>query len=148
MDIQKIFIKLLEEKLDRIEGPEEKKELMQFFSILRYYNFILFDEERFIKDIEPIEEDMSYIEEKTIERLYTSKVLNNITKDVETDIKIIRPILTTRIMNIENIYIHVWQNERTLEVNIYDGKILELEFEIENSRDVQIKGKKKIKLFN
>ena len=148
IEIQKIFIKLLEEKLDKIEGIDQRKEYINFFYILRYYNFIVFDDENFIKDIEAIMEDMEYIEEKTIDKLYTLKIINPITKDKITDIKIIRPILSTRIMNLENVTIEAVQKERTIEISIYDGKILELGFEIENSREVQIKGKKKVKLFS
>ena len=126
---------------------EQKRELLQIFRIIRYYNFIVYDAERFIKDVEPLEEQIEELEEKVIEKLYEFKVLNSLTKDLKMDIEIIKPILNSRIMNLENISIQLLKKEKTIEVNIYDGDIPELGFDIENLKEIQIKGKKKTRLF-
>lgn len=147
IDIQKIFIKCLEQRLEKIIKIEQKKELLQLFSIIRYYNFIVYDGERFIKDVESLEEQIEELEEKVIKKLYEFKALNPLTKDLKTDTEIIKPILNSRIMNLENISIQLLKKEKTIEVNIYDGDIPELGFDIENLNEIQIKGKKKIKLF-
>ena len=146
IEIQKIFIKCLEERIDKIEKEEQKKELIQFFSILRYYNFVVYDEENFIKDIEALGEQIENLEEITINKLYNFKVINPITKDIETDIKIIKPILISRIMNLTNVHIQAINKDKRLEINIFDGDIQELGFEIENTKDIKSKGKK-IRLF-
>ncbi len=147
IQIQKIFIKCLEQKVDRIKEIEQKKELIQIFWTLRYYNFIVYDEERFIKDVEDLSEEIGRLEEKTIEKLYKLKVLNPITKDLETDIQIIKPILYSRIMNLENVSIQIIKQDNDIQVNIYDGKVPEFDFNIENLKNVKIKDKKKVKLF-
>ena len=147
IDIQKIFIKCLEQRLEKITKVEQKRELLQIFRIIRYYNFIVYDAERFIKDVEPLEEQIEELEEKVIEKLYEFKVLNSLTKDLKMDIEIIKPILNSRIMNLENISIQLLKKEKTIEVNIYDGDIPELGFDIENLKEIQIKGKKKTRLF-
>ena len=148
IEIQKIFIKLLEEKLDKIERPEQRKELVQFLYMIRYYNFIVFDENNFIKDIEPLQDDIEYITEKAIRKLYNFKILNTITKDIETDLRIIKPILHTRIMKLENITIQTILKDKIIEINVYDGDVLETSYEIENSREVDLRNKKKTKLFS
>lgn len=147
IEIQKIFIRLLEERLDKIETVDKRKELIELFWILRYYNFIVYDEDNFIKDIEILSEEIGRLETKVIEKLYEFKILNPITKDLETDIEIIKPILASRIMNLENVSIQVISEWDVLEVNIYDGKIPEYTFNVKNINNIQAKGKKKIKLF-
>ena len=147
IELQKLFIKCLESKIDKIEDIEQKKEIVQIFSIIRYYNFIVYDEEKFIKDIEALQEEIDRLEEKTIEKLYELKAINPITKDLETDKKIVMPIFNTRIMDLESTSIQTIKKEKTIEINIYDGDILELGFELDNSKDIQVRSKKKIKLF-
>ena len=100
-----------------------------------------------VKDVEEISEERRILEEKVIEKLYELKILNPITKDLETDIEIIKPILASRIMNLENVSIQVISEWDVLEVNIYDGKIPEYTFNVKNINNIQAKGKKKIKLF-
>lgn len=147
IEIQKIFIKCLNQKVEKITKIEQKKELVQILRILRYYNFIVYDEEKFIKDIEALEIQVEELEEKVIEKLYEFKAFAQITKNLKMDTEIIKPILTSRIMNLENISIQLVKKEKNVEVNIYDGDILELGFDIENPKDILIKGKKKTKLF-
>lgn len=147
INIQKLFLRCIDQKIFRIQTIEQKKELVQLLSILRYYNFIIYDEERVIKDIEALEEQVEDLAEKTIRKLYYFKVLNPITKDVDTDIEIIKPILNTRIMNFENVYIQVVPKGNRIEVSIYDGDILEIGFDIDNFKDINIRQKRKTKLF-
>ena len=50
-------------------------------------------------------------------------------------------------MNLSNVNIQVEKNDKNLEVEIYDGDILELTFELENSKQIEVKNRKKIKVF-
>ncbi len=147
VELQKVFIKCLEEKIEKVEEVEQKKELLQFLYVLRYYNFIVYDEERFIKDVEPLQDEIQELIEKVISKLYELKAINSITKDLETDIKIIKPILETRIMNLANVNVQIEKNDKNIEVEIYDGDVLELRFEIGNSKKIEIKNRKKVKVF-
>ena len=146
IEIQKIFISCLEEKIRKIQSEEQKRELIQIFKILRYYNFIVYDKDRFIKDVEALGEQIENIEEMIIRKLYHFKFINLITKDLETDIKIIKPIFNSRIMNLENLHIQAINKDRRLEINIFDGDIQEFGFEIENTKEIKVKNKK-IRLF-
>lgn len=147
INIQKIFIKCLEEKIERIDKEEQKKALIQILYILRYYNFIVYDNDRFIKDVEELKEDLDRLQDKTIEKLYDLKILNPITKDLDLDINIIKEILKTRIMNLENVNAQIINLGDVVEVNIYDGNVLELGLSLELPAGVQVKNRRKVKLF-
>ena len=73
--------------------------------------------------------------------------MSQITKDIETDVGIIKPILDTRIMNFANVVIRVRDEGNGIDVEVYDGDILEIEYTIPNLNRVKVKCKKKIKLF-
>ena len=146
IELQKLFIDCLEQKAKKIVKDEQKKELIQLFKIIRYYNFIVYDEERFIKDVEALSEHIEDIEYKLIKKLYDFKAINSITKDIQTDIKIIKPIFYSRIMNLDNVHISAINNDKKLEINIYDGNIQEFGFELENTKGIKSKGKK-VRLF-
>ncbi len=147
INIQKIFIKCMEENIDKIIGPEQKKQAISLFYSIRYYNFIYFDDNRFIKDVEELREDLDRLEGKILLKLYEIKGINVITKDIETDIGIIKPVLSTRIIDLSNVNIQIKKAENKIEVGIFDGNTVELEYRLENLNRVELKNKKKVKLF-
>lgn len=148
--IQKIFMRCLEKKINELEILEQKKQGIALLRILRYYNFIVFDENRLIKDVDELKEDLDRINGKILAKLLETKIMNPITKDLETDIGIMKPIFDTRILNLSNITVSIKKlpEQNRLEIDIYDGSTLELEFTIENLNKVEIKNKKKVKIFS
>lgn len=116
-------------------------------SVIRYYNFVIYNDEKFIKDVEELSEEIARIEGKILLKLYDIKAINPITKDLETDIGIITPLFNTRIMRLENAIFYVEEQNNLLEISIYDGNTLELQFTIDNLNNVELKGRKKVKLF-
>jgi len=147
IELQKLFINCFEENIYKINSQEQKKEAIALLHVIRYYKFVPFDNDRFIKDVEELNEDIDRIEGKLLYNLYEIRALNPITKDIETDIGIIKPIFETRIMDLTNVNIKVFNDNGKIEVNIYDGVVLELEYMIPNLNRVEFKDKKKIKLF-
>ncbi len=147
INIQKIFIKCMEEKVDKIINIDQKKEAITLFRIIRYYNFIPFDENRFISEVKEINDDLSKLQSKILLKLYDLKAINPITKDLQTDIGIINTVFETRIMDLKNINIRVENQNNKIAVKIYDSDILEMEFTLDNLNNVEFKAKKKIKLF-
>lgn len=147
IELQKLFIECFEENIYKIHSVEQKKEAIALLHIIRYYKFIPFNNERFIKDVEELQDDIERIEGKLLYTLYEIKALNVITKDLETDVGIIKPIFETRIMDLSNVNIQVIKENGRIAVNVYDGDILEIEFTIQNLNRVEFKSKKKVKLF-
>lgn len=146
--IQKLFISCMNDRIKRITSPEQKREAIALLSIIRYYNFIPFDEKRFIGDVEEISSELEELEGKMLLKLYDIKAINQITKDIQTDIGIIRPIFKSRIMDIKKINIYAENKSNKIIVNIYDSDILEMEFTIDNFNNIDFKSKKKIKLIS
>lgn len=147
IELQKVFISCMEEEIYKINSVEQKKRAIMLLHILRYYKFIPFDEKRLIKDVEELKEDIDRIEGKLLYNLYEIRALTPITKDIETNIGIIKPILETRIMDLGKINIQIIKQEDRIAVKIYDIDILELEYTIPNLNKVELKSKKKVKLF-
>lgn len=147
INIQKIFIRCMEENIEKIIGTEQKKQAVSLFYAIRYYNFIYFDDNRFIKDVDALREDLDRLEGKILLKLYEIKGINAITKDIETDIGIIKPILNTRIIDLGNVNIQIKKAGSKIEVSIFDGNTVELEYRLQNLNEIELKNKKKVKLF-
>lgn len=147
IEIQQIFMRCMKEQIDKMVTNEHKRQAISLLHILRYYNFVLFDEERFIGDVEELREELEELQARMLIKLYDLKILNPITKDLETDVGILKPIFDTRIMDLEGVMIQAKIEGDRILIGIYDGNTLELEFTIENLNNVQLKGKKKVKLF-
>jgi len=66
IEIQKLFINCLEQRIDKIISQEQKKQAIELFRMIRYYNFVMYDDEKFIKDVEELKEEISRIEGKIL----------------------------------------------------------------------------------
>ena len=76
--------------------------------------------------------------------------INTISTNKVNDINIIKQILFTKIINLEEIYIEIIKEEKSYKIYIYDDKdTLEViqEIELEFNKKDRIKLKKQIKLF-
>ncbi len=148
LKLQEIFLDCLKEKIEKTEeSGEAKKQLIELLRIFRYYNFIVYDEKRFIKDVDELKEKLHDIEKMLLTKLYDMKAINQITKDMDTDINIMMQIFESRIMDLEKTVFDIKLNENNIDVKMYDGNVFELEYSIENTKEIKIKTKKKIKLF-
>ena len=145
LEIQKNFLTCFK---DNIKKTESKKEIMELLYILRYYKFIPYNNEKFIKDVDELKEDISLLEKLIIEKLVLFKLLNKTIKNAELNTKIIKLILNTRIMKFEDAYVEFEKGEENILINIYDGDTFEKNFKIEKQEKNQIKYNKKIKIFN
>ena len=145
LEIQKNFINCFKYN---IKKAEEKKEIMELLYILRYYKFIPYNNEKFIKDVDELYDDISLLEKLIIEKLVLFKLLNKTIKNAELNAKIIKLILNTRIMKFEDAYVEFEKGEENILINIYDGDTFEKNFKIEKQEKIQIKYNKKIKIFN
>lgn len=146
--LQRIFLnEILEEKIERLEN---KNDIIDLVYELRYYEFIPYNSNELIKDINEFTEELESIKEKIVKKMYENKLINTISTNEENDIKIIKNIFELKIINIESIYLSISKKENKYNIKIYDEKeTLEEEVELEmkfNKKD-KIKLNKKIKLF-
>lgn len=147
IDLQKTFIKCFNMKID---SAKEKDEIINLIYMTRYYTNIYLNSSETIKDIKGLKKEIVQLEKKLIEKAYELKVLNLITEEESTNNEIIKNILNTKIIMIENISIELKQNEQSLEVNIYDGDIYEktIVIPVFDKKKIIMKFNKTYKIFN
>lgn len=141
--IQKLFIKGLENK---ILLTNNKKDLINILYIIRYYNFIPFSEDKYIKDVVELKSDLSELEDLIISKLDENKMINKFSDVAKFDKKIIKKTLKLRIIDIEKIYIEFQKGEK-IRIIFYDDDSIEKAFEVKGN-DLKIsKFNKKMKIF-
>ena len=135
--LQEIFLNGMDEQ---IKSAINRKEIIDLIYKMRYYNLIKISSDKYIKDLKEIEKQREAIERMLITKACKMKILNIFDEEMEINFNIIRKILYTRIINLENVIIEVDKD-----INIYDRNILEEKFNITTEN---IKKIKKTKLFN
>lgn len=122
IDLQKVFLKCLYIK---IEKAQEKEEIIELLYILRYYNLIFITSKKQIKDMQELKEERITLEDTLIRKANEFKVINRITNEESTNMEIIRNVLYTKIIMLDNIGIELQKNGEALEIKFYDGDIYE-----------------------
>ena len=141
LKIQKYFLKGITSK---ILLEENKKQIIDLMYILRYYEFLPYFNEKYIKDVEELKEIISKTEDILIDKLIEFKIANKISGNKEFDKNIIKKIFNMRMINLENINIEFVNNN---EVIFYDVETIEKKYAIENE-GIKLKYNKKVKLFD
>lgn len=147
-NLQKIFIEKIIPK--KIEKLDTKEELINLLYQIRYYNFIPYDKEKAVYEEIELRKIIENVAEILLNKFYNLKIINTISTNKVNDINIIKQILFTKIINLEEIYIEIIKEEKTYKIYIYDDKdTLEViqEIELEFNKKDRIKLKKQIKLF-
>lgn len=146
IELQKIFIKCFNIK---IEKASSKEEIINLIYMLRYYNLLYITEDKKVKDVKELFNERKLLEEKLINKAYEYKIINLITKEKTTNMEIIRSLLNTKIISLEDIAIELKENASSLEYDIYDGDIYEktLAIQVYNKKELITKFNKKIKIF-
>lgn len=143
LELQKYFLKGLQAK---IKKADTKKELMELVYLLRYYNFIPYLNNVYIKDITELKGMINHTEEILIDKLREKKMLNKFSNNEKFDEKLIKKVFKMRLINLENIYLEFQKGEK-IRIMLYDVETIEKGFEIKNSNIKILKNNKKIKMF-
>lgn len=146
IEMQKIFISCMTEKIDLIET---KTEIMNMLYKIRYYINIIYSENRYIKDISQLKNEIEKLQEKLIEKLLEYKLLIRFSDDNNINNMIYLIILNTKIINLETLYIILRKNKNELKIEIHDeDELIKIEnLEVDNIKKIDIKSGKKIKVF-
>ena len=146
--LQKIFLEdIFSMKIDKAEN---RNELINCLYELRYYNFLPYTKEKIIADVEEFKEDIENLKVKLIKKLYSNKLINTISTNEKNDIKIVENIIDLKIINLEDIYIVIKNNNEKYIIQLYDDKETlekEIETNLEFNKKDKIKLNKKVKLF-
>ena len=147
IELQQQFLKCMEVK---VNNTNNKKELVDLMYFIRYYLYLPIDEQRTIKDLDKLRMQINKIQEILIVKCVNLKIINIISLDNEINSKILKKVISSRTVDMENLEIEVKPKYNKLRVNMYEGEELENSFEIETegaAEKVNIKTDKKFKLF-
>lgn len=145
IELQKKFIECMETKIYKIK---EKEEIVNLIYMIRYYNYLYVDETKQIKDIKELETDLLKLECNIIKKACELKIMNIISKDMKLNNAVLINIFTTKIIDIENMYIELKLSENSLKLETYDTDIFEKEYiiPVSDKNNLITKLNKKIKI--
>ena len=147
IDLQKQFLKCIEVK---VKNTNNKKEIIDLIYYLRYYVYLPLTKEETIKDSDKLRMSINKIEESLIAKCINLKIINTISANSEINFKILKNILLSSSVNLEELEIEITPKYNKLQINVYEGEEIENGFEIEtegSADKVNIKNNKKFKLF-
>ena len=121
-----------------------KQEIVKYIYELRYYMFLMFNENTSLKEIEELKKEF----ENTIEILYEKamglNVIERVTKDEEINYQIIRKIFDNKMIDLNNMVIETKVKDGKLFIEYYDTNILETRIEFHSDRTVKLNRKTKL----
>lgn len=144
VELQINFLKAMQEKIGRIEN---KKKTIDYIYLFRYYKLLYVSNEKQIKDIEKIKEQLTMAEKYLITRACNLKAINILSNNIEMNYKIISDILNTNIIDLDDLNLEFKKKEEKLALNIYDDNMIDRTIEYKEKADINVKFNKKIKLF-
>lgn len=145
INFQKVFLKLLEERIDKINN---KKELIDLIYILRYYKNIKIGE-KYVKDISSIKKEIEIFERTLLLKAYNGEIFNKLTENTIYTVDILIKILDTQIIDLEGIVILPRIEDNIIILDIYDGEVIDSSIKLSSDiKVILLKQNKKHKLFN
>jgi len=148
VNLQKCFLSYIEKKVQKITQIEE---ILEIIYRLRYYQNIIFYEGILLKDYEPLNGDLSRVIKIAITKACKLGAIKIISMDINTNFEIIKYVLDTRIIELEEIKIYLDFENDNIIIKVYDKEVFEKQGKIKfegNKKDIAIKKKKTTKLFN
>ena len=146
IDFQKIFFDGMSNK---VKNANNKKDLINLIYQFRYYNYIPYKNGVKLKFDKRIEEKWEDVCIELIEKLLDNNVIDVMAEDGKLNYDIVKYVLSSKIIKIENINIKMTKYNNKIEVEYYDGNTIEDKVEIETKdlKDIKIKSERRIKLF-
>lgn len=151
LDFQKIFLKCLKMKIEKVSN---KQEIIELIYQIRYYVLLPFDGQyNVIEKIENIEECKNLLKEilnTVMEKAKETKAIQEITKSGEYEYEIWKNILQLRVIKLEDLSLKITKDKEKYFMQIFDEGAFEEKMQIftnEKINEKQIKFNKKIKLF-
>lgn len=122
-----------------IKNENNEEEIFKLMYKFRYFLLLPFNLEKNIKDVEALQKSILDTEKKLVEKAIEKKVI------AEVPFEVMRHVLQTRIIKLEDLFYKVTKNEEKYYVQIFDDNISEEKFEIELTEKTKIN--KKIRIF-
>ncbi len=144
-ELQLNFLKAVQEKIGRVET---KKKILECIYMFRYYKLLYINEEKQIKDIDRIKEQLEMAEKYLITKACNLKVINILSNSIEENYKLISNILDCNIIDLDEMNLEIKMKENKVVINIFDDNMIDKSIEYKEKLDLNLKSNKRIKLFN
>lgn len=155
LEIQKVFLKCLEIKLEKCTT---KSEIIKFIYEYRYYSMLPYSYENSIYEEKNLKKEYHDIEIKILNKAHKLKVIEKLSKQEEFDYQLLKYIFQNRSINLEELQVKLIKEKNKENKNIkymvqiFDGNNTEEKVELENSgklvnKDLAIRFNKKVKVF-
>lgn len=116
--------------------------------MFRYYKLLYINEEKQIKDIDRIKEQLEMAEKYLITKACNLKVINILSNSIEENYKLISNILDCNIIDLDEMNLEIKKKENKVVINIFDDNMIDKSIEYKEKLDLNLKSNKRIKLFN
>lgn len=149
LKMQKTIFKCFEHK---IENVETKQEMLKLIYEFRYYTMLPYDYEKSIREVKELQGAIENIERMLLKKAHKMKIIEKFSKQEDVDYELLKYVFSTRIINLEEIYIKLTKEKEKYFIQIFDGesiedKILIQEPEKIKKRNLYIILNKKVKAF-
>lgn len=145
VDLQKNFLKLLNEKFKNIQA---KKEIIENIYLFRYYKLIYINNEKQIKDLEELKEQIRKTEKHLITKACKLKAMNILCQDIEKNYELVSKILSYNIIELEDVSLEFKKHDKNIILTIYDDDTIEDSIIYDGNEELNVKFNKKMKLFS
>ena len=146
IQIQKYFLVFLKKKIEKTENVDEMVEILYF---LRYYQNIYISEGSFIKDEIRLQTDLNFVWKLAITKACKLNALKIISMDIKTNFEIMKYILDTKIIRLEDIKFSLKFNKDDVLITVCDKETFDKKTNmVLNKEDIIIKNNRMLKLFN
>jgi len=145
IEFQELFLEVMKININKVETRQDIEKIIYDF---RYYLLIPYNYEKRIQNIEVLQERVNEISKLIIDKAIELKVLEEISKDKETNYEILKNIFTVRIIRLEDAYIKLIKEKDRYFVQIFDENIFEEKVEIQKPKNLEIKPNKKVAIMS
>lgn len=137
-DITKLQTEFLKCFIKKIEKTNDKKGLTNLIYQVRYLNFI-----------PNCKMKLTELQKKLVPKAIEARVLNPISNNNDLDYRILAGIFESQVISLQSLLIKLSSSKKGIEVEIYDGDVLDSKYTVElpDGSNVQIKKAKKTKIF-
>lgn len=130
----------------KIAKAQTKQEIINYIYELRYYGFLLLDqEETKLKEVMQLKTLFEEARESLLDKAKKLNVLEEVTEDEEINEQILDAIFDSKMIDLDHMVIETKVKDGKLYIEYYDEKVLETTVELQCDRTVRLK--KKVKLF-
>lgn len=145
---QKMFLNFLDKKMNTMNTRDE---IIDVIYELRYYKTLKISKDKYISEIEEIDEYIDKVLKKAITKLCKLGALKIISMDINLNFEIIKYALDTKIIELEQIRLAFEIDEKGLLIKVFDKDAIEKQGRKKinvNKKILEVKMRRKVKLFN